>query len=200
MAKAPHPYADLFPMMDKKTLKELTASISESGLQDPIITFEGKVLDGRNRQIACSNAQVKPVYKRYTGDDPLGFILRVNLNRRHLTVVQRTLVAEKLENLEQGQRADRVEGSIGRSQAAELLKVSQESVKRVKKVVHSGDEDTIAAMKAGDLSITGAYEKVMKKPVLVPIEEIQSGKLLRLWDKTGVGGRKLFLQGIGATV
>ncbi|MBT4627077.1 MAG: S-adenosylmethionine-binding protein, partial [Rhodospirillales bacterium] len=75
MAYPPHPYAALFPMMAPKALGELIASVGRDGLQDPIITFEGKVLDGRNRQLACSNASVKPVYKKYTGDDPLGFVI-----------------------------------------------------------------------------------------------------------------------------
>ena len=36
MARAPHPYADLFPLMNEAALKELPASISKDGLQDPI--------------------------------------------------------------------------------------------------------------------------------------------------------------------
>jgi hypothetical protein len=61
------------------------ASIRDDGLENPIVTLEGKVLDGRNRDLACTNAQVTPTYVEYEGDDPLGYVLRTNLTRRHLT-------------------------------------------------------------------------------------------------------------------
>jgi hypothetical protein len=136
MARAPHPYADLFPLMNEAALKELPASISKDGLQDPITTFEGKVLDGRNRQLACSNAKVKPVYRRYTGDDPLGFVMRSNLHHRHLTVNQRSMIAAKMANLPRhsgGGKRHMRRTPITIPEAADILKVSKASVDRAKK-------------------------------------------------------------------
>jgi hypothetical protein len=104
IAKQPHPYANLFPMMKGEAFRELVASIRDDGLEQPIVTFEGKVFDGRNRALACSNAQVKPRYVKYKGDDPLGFVVRSNLHRRHLTTSQRAAVAAELANLEHGQK------------------------------------------------------------------------------------------------
>lgn len=40
--------------MDKETFKAFVQDIADSGLRDPIITLEGQVLDGRNRQAACA--------------------------------------------------------------------------------------------------------------------------------------------------
>jgi ParB-like chromosome segregation protein Spo0J len=199
----PHPYADLFPKMDKKALQGLVASIRDDGLEQPIVTFEGKILDGRNRDLACANAQVEPRYVKYKGDDPLGYVLRVNLIRRHLTTSQRAMVAANLANLEQG-RPEKVQNCpiTKIKDAAEKLKVSPRIVKQAKKIKDTGDKVLIEKVEKGDITINKAVERIIKANPApeIPIEEIQSGKLLRLWDKTGAGGRKLFLQGIGATV
>jgi ParB-like chromosome segregation protein Spo0J len=201
----PHPYAELFPMMGGEAMRELVASIRDDGLEQPIVTFEGKILDGRNRDLACANAQVEPRYVKYKGDDPLGYILRVNLIRRHLTTSQRAMVAANLANLELGDNQHTKEDSLIKppsiKDAAEKLNVSPDSVKRAKKITDHGDKVLIEKVEKGDITINKAVEKITKANPApeIPIEEIQSGKLLRLWDKTGVGGRKLFLQGIGAT-
>jgi ParB-like chromosome segregation protein Spo0J len=201
----PHPYAELFPMMEGEAMRELVASIRDDGLEQPIVTFEGKILDGRNRDLACANAQVEPRYVKYKGDDPLGYVLRVNLIRRHLTTSQRAMVAANLANLELGDNQHTKEDSLIKppsiKDAAEKLNVSPDSVKRAKKITDHGDKVLIEKVEKGDITINKAVEKITKANPApeIPIEEIQSGKLLRLWDKTGTGGRKLFLQGIGAT-
>ena len=133
----PHPYANLFPKMDEKSLRELTASIREDGLQESILTFEGKILDGRNRALACANAQVKPRYEKYKGDNALGFVIRANLHRRHLTTSQRAAVAAELANLEHGQKTADTANAVTQDEAARMLNVSTDSLQRAKKVTCS---------------------------------------------------------------
>ncbi len=161
MANHPHPYADLFPMMKGEAFRELVASIRDDGLQQPIVTFEGKILDGRNRSLACSNAQVKPVYKRYTGDDPLGFVIRANLTRRHLTTSQRATVAADLATLKDGQRSDHVEGSSIET-ASKALNVSVASTKRAKKVKEQ-DPEAFETIRAGKQTVGGAVAALNHK-------------------------------------
>jgi ParB-like chromosome segregation protein Spo0J len=44
-----HELANLMPMIEGKKVEELMESVRKGGLQYPIILFEGKILDGRNR-------------------------------------------------------------------------------------------------------------------------------------------------------
>jgi ParB-like chromosome segregation protein Spo0J len=51
-----HPLADIFPALLGHALGELAADIRDNGLQQPIVTVEGKILDGHNRYQACKIA------------------------------------------------------------------------------------------------------------------------------------------------
>ena len=91
-----HDFSNIFPMIEGEDFMQLVVSIHDHGLDHPIVTFDGKILDGRNRYAACGKAGVKPRYVEYKGDDPLGYVVRSNLHRRHLSKDQRTEVAAKL--------------------------------------------------------------------------------------------------------
>src|SRR5262249_35403475 len=85
-----HPAANLFPLLeeDSAEFKELVEDIKAHGQQLPILTFEGKILDGRNRYRACRAAGVKPEIGDVLlkdGQGPVDFVLSLNERRRHLT-------------------------------------------------------------------------------------------------------------------
>ena len=100
-----HPLAELFPLIEGDEFEELVASIKAHGLRDPITVHNGMVLDGHNRQRACQAAGVRCDYEPLpAGQDPLTFVIDKNLNRRHLTISQRAMVAAKLANLRTGRQ------------------------------------------------------------------------------------------------
>jgi len=91
-----HPVADLFPMLTDDELAEMAADIRERGQLQPImLDKDGRILDGRNRYAACGLAGVDPVFETYDGDDPDGYALAVNINRRHLTKGQQAMIVAK---------------------------------------------------------------------------------------------------------
>lgn len=90
-----HPDADRFPLMSEAQLRKLADSIGEDGLFHAIVLDDqDRILDGRNRYRACKIAGVKPRFERASpGDDPLGYVIRANVDRRHLTDDQTAMVA-----------------------------------------------------------------------------------------------------------
>jgi len=92
-----HEYANLFPMMDDNTFNSFVTDIKNVGLHDKIIMiYEDKILDGRNRYRACQVLNIEPDFKKYIGRDPLGYVLSLNLERRHLTESQKATVAVEI--------------------------------------------------------------------------------------------------------
>lgn len=90
-----HELAELLPEMSDLELKDLVGGIKSGGFWGSIITYEGKVLDGRMRQKACELADVVPAYEEWSGQagSPTAFVIGANLHRRNLTLVQQALVA-----------------------------------------------------------------------------------------------------------
>src|SRR5262245_48110566 len=126
-----HCLSNLFPLVEGAEFDDLVADIRAHGLHEPIVVFEDKVLDGRNRLRACEAAGVEPTFTVYTGDDPVAYVVSLNLRRRHLDESQRAMVAAKLATLKQGARTDLSPiGEMSQGQAAALLNVGKRSVER----------------------------------------------------------------------
>lgn len=88
-----HRFADIFPMIEDGELEGLKKDIQEHGQLQPIVLYEGKILDGRNRYKAVMQLGLKPITSQYEGDKPLEYVISLNLMRRHLTSTQRACAA-----------------------------------------------------------------------------------------------------------
>ena len=127
----PHPYADIFPLLEGEAFDALVADIKANGLMEPIAIHEDMVLDGRNRLRACKAAGVEPEFMRFDGDDPLAFVLSMNLHRRHLKESQRGMIAARLANLNHGgdRQAANLPLGVSQTQAGARLNVSERTVR-----------------------------------------------------------------------
>lgn len=151
-----HPAANIFPLMEEGAIAELATDIAANGLREPIWRHrDGRIVDGRNRWLACSQARVECRHRTYERDDEtiVPFVVSKNLHRRHLTTGQRGAVAADIATLEHGQRADRVDTAIAVSQpqAAKLLNVSVDSLQRAA-AVKRADPDLHEKVKAGEMT------------------------------------------------
>lgn len=164
IAKEFHPLADMLPLVQSAEFERLVADIAEQGLLNPITIYQGQILDGRNRERACRAAGVEPRYVEFEGKDPAAFVLSQNLARRHLGPSERAMVAARMANLKWGQRSDRVEGQICLSKAAQLLGVSERSVKSARAVLERGIPELQDAVHHGRLAVHDA-EKAARLPV-----------------------------------
>ena len=96
-----HPAADVFPLMAGAEFDALVDDIRQHGLRQSIVLYEGKILDGRNRYLACRKAGVEPIIFQHREGcsgigDPVAWVISVNLRRRHLTPEQRRDIIAKL--------------------------------------------------------------------------------------------------------
>jgi len=77
--------------------------------------YQGAILDGWNRQMICSELNIKPIYKNFSGNDSdaLSFVIRSN-NRRNLNSSQRACLAQDydflLEKIKKEAKERQIEG------------------------------------------------------------------------------------------
>jgi hypothetical protein len=126
-----HPAANMFPMLSDADLQALADNIKKEGLCEGVSiqprnadSTDGKILDGRNRLVACHMAKVPLFYNHVETTDPVGFIVARNIHRRHLTPEQRQDMLAKLIAM-QPEKSDR--------QIAKQVKKSPTTVGKARK-------------------------------------------------------------------
>jgi ParB-like chromosome segregation protein Spo0J len=168
----PHPICLLMPSADEDELQSLTDDIRAHGLLDPIVLFESRVLDGRNRAAACESAGLAPRYVEFEGtrEEALMFVVSHNLKRRHLTkqAIADTLVEAEDFNLhyELGEPAAQsdIKMSAQKQKTAssrELANaagraVSREMINATRKVKEKAEPELREAVKRGRIGVQDA--------------------------------------------
>lgn len=103
-----HEVADLFPLMTSEEYQALRADIALNGLREPIWTYQGRIIDGRNRSLVCQELGLKPMFREWDGVGSLvDFVVSLNLKRRHLTTSQRAMIAVEIEKYLAGEAEQR---------------------------------------------------------------------------------------------
>jgi hypothetical protein len=150
-----HPIADAFPLIEGAEFEALAADIGTNGLDEPITTHEGKILDGRNRYRACQEAGVAPRFEEYPGGDPVGYVISKNTLRRQLNDRQRAIIAAKLASLRPGRRTAKSGqlASLTQAEAAKLLNVPERAVRRAGDVVNHGVPELQLEVTSGKVSL-----------------------------------------------
>jgi ParB-like chromosome segregation protein Spo0J len=142
-----HRLADIVPLIEGDEFRAFVDDIREHGLNEPIVLYEGKILDGRNRYRGCQEAGREPKFREFEGDYEAAraFVISENIKRRHLDESQRAMAAAKMANMPHG--GDRSSGQLAgcsQEQAAKLFNVGDRSVRRAVVVRDSGCESLIS--------------------------------------------------------
>jgi len=171
--RAFHELATVFPLLSGNEAKALAEDIFAHGLREPITLLDGKILDGRNRYLACVHAGIEPRFTDYTGDNAAAFVISLNLKRRHLDESQRAMVAAKLANLPRGSNQHAPIGATSDAAAAALLNVGERSVERAKTVQREAVPEIVKAVEKGEASVSAAaqFAKQPKKEQAKQVRE-----------------------------
>jgi ParB-like chromosome segregation protein Spo0J len=128
----PHSYCLWFPGLTATTYEELSDSIRDEGLLEPIVLLNNQILDGRNRLKACLETDTLPRFRRYVGTEisAIEWVLAKNLYRRQLNDEQALGVvikanAERIrlqaaQKLEQGRKQGGKTAGRGRKNSSDL--------------------------------------------------------------------------------
>lgn len=210
-----HPVASLFPMIKGDELQALADDIKANGQYEPILLASYDMsdpdglflLDGRNRFKACELAGVEPIFREeYTlpkasADEGAVFItpesagewvIAHNLERRHLTPSQRSMIGQgyleyqkalaKARQSEAGREygngklprksveaTDRVANESA-AKAGKLVGVSRDSIRDADYVVKTSPE-LAREVRDGKIAVSAAAKKLREKAKPAPTQE-----------------------------
>lgn len=187
-------YSNLVYPLSKLEYEQLKDSIRKDGLYLPIvINPKGEILDGHNRHKICHELQIPLKYEKKSFEslaDEKGFVIDVNLKRRHLNDFQKAELAYKLEVVER-EKAKQRQSEAGklfgkgkkednnrlvRSNDHKLLKekgrvieavskelgISAKTYQRAKTIIENGPEEIKNSLRKGKTSISKEYEKIQR--------------------------------------
>lgn len=162
-----HPAAEIFPMLSDIEIRDLAKDITERGLQNHIVTYEGQLLDGRNRLAACILAGIEPKSMEYGGDSPVGFVISANLRRRQLDPSQRAAVAVEIEPMFAKEAKARMDVGRPKEGVANLRQVNQGKASEQAAAVVSVSPRMVQEAKAIKKNNPEAFERIKSGEVTV---------------------------------
>lgn len=173
-----HEIANCFPLIQGTDFNDLVEDVRKHGLLQAILTFEGKILDGRNRFRACEVAGVQPRYVAFTGtwEEARATVVSLNLQRRNLTENEKAIAGAKLANLERGSNQHASKGPpIGgsspssKSDAAASMGVPVRAVERASVVVDHGVPELVEAVGRETVPMSTGSEIARAIPAVQPV-------------------------------
>ena len=153
-----HPFANLRPLGDYSALID---DIGKHGQRDPIVLWNGQVLDGRHRYLACFRLNVPPVFEDFEGteQEALAFVLSKNLVRGHLTTSQRAMMIGRVTRTDRGPRAQGVGPRVDLLPVADAFVragVGRSTLLDAMKILKVGHDALTALVETGAVSVKDA--------------------------------------------
>lgn len=91
-----HELSKIIPSMSEEEYQNFKEDIKINGLNDAIVLYEEKILDGRHRYRACKELKIEVKTEEYKGNQPLTYIISQNIKRRHLQPSQLAAISVKI--------------------------------------------------------------------------------------------------------
>ena len=203
-----HPAANDWPLLQGDEFDSLVESIRERGLLEPVGLFDGQILDGRNRALACQKARVDlRAINVHPKNGPWLYVIDKNAKRRHMEkgavvlCVMAGLEHNEAERarVEKAEAAAKAAGDAKRSAAQKGIPKEQkktEAKERARSCERGGsDKDrgpsarraAIASMAGTSVATVGRVER-FKAAAPERAKEVQEGKISL---REGVGQQKL---------
>lgn len=183
----------LIPPLSEAEFSLLEESCVKYGIKDPIKLWGSTIVDGHNRyEIAKKhNLPIKVTKMDFkTFADARLWIVENQFGRRNLSIYDRCVLALKLKpsfikkakaNQERtaenrvSQKSDKQRMNTNK-ELAKIAGVSHDTIHKVAVIEENGDQELIAQIRNGDISINEAYRRVKgippKKPVQPMVEEV----------------------------
>lgn len=192
-------FAALIPPLTPEEFKQLEDNCIQDGIRDPLVTWNGTLVDGHNRlKIAMEHDLPFDEKEMYFKDkeEAKKWIILNQFGRRNLSAYDRSVLALKLKPLI-AERAKEKQSEAGgavrqksdkaaidtKKELAKVAGVSHDTIHRVEAIQNSGDKELIRQVRDGETTINRAYQVVKgiepiktKSPAEMKREHLETAK------------------------
>ena len=160
-----HPLSAAWPAMSASDFQALQDSITNIGVQMPIVIFEGQVIDGWNRYRAATELGMDcPSTPFDESIDPVDFVKAMNDARRHITGSQRAIAIVAIHGWRPvGRPQNNVEVTSTLTQEAMAAEagVSKKTIQHAQAAQKAGLAEKV---KSGEMTVAQASNVAKGKP------------------------------------
>jgi DNA modification methylase len=179
----------LIPPLSKEEFKQLERNILEEGIREPLITWNGILIDGHNRyRIAQENdMNYETLEKEFENINRVKeWMINNQFGRRNLSNYQRSVLALQLEDVFREKAKENLKLSEGkgkqisaevkvqpietRQEIAKVANVSHDTIAKVKKIEANATPEVKARLNTGTMSINEAYKEIKKEEKIETLE------------------------------
>ena len=197
----------LIPPLTSEEFKQLERNILEEGIRDPLVTWNGILVDGHNRYRIAQEYDIDfvTVEKEFADMNAVKeWMINNQFGRRNLNNYQRSVLALQLEDVfkakakeNQIRKPDFVPQKSAeqkvetRQEIAKVANVSHDTISKVKKIEATASPEIKAKVSTGQISINEAFKEIKKeekiderkKDIERQLFDIESGNLPELLGK-----------------
>jgi len=180
-------FKKLIPALTAEEFKQLEENILKDGIRDPLVLWNGYLIDGHNRyQIAFKHGlEYKTIDKEFKDESEVKeWMINNQFGRRNLSNYQRSVLALELESVfskrakeQQGQRND-IKPTLAESKPIETRKelskianVSHGTLDKVKLIQTQATPEVKAQLSTGEVSINQVYQDIKKEEKTLILEQ-----------------------------
>jgi site-specific DNA-methyltransferase (adenine-specific) len=172
----------LIPPLTSEEFKQLERNILEEGIRDPLVTWNGILVDGHNRYRIAQEHDINYVTVEKEFPDILTVKVWMIVNqfgRRNLNNYQRSVLALHLEGVYNEKAKEKMKLSEGkgmqksadlkepefivRKELGKVANVSHDTISKVKKIEATASPEIKAKVSTGQISINEAYKEIKKE-------------------------------------
>lgn len=197
-------FQSLIPPLSDEEYEQLESNLKAEGCRDPLVTWNGTIIDGHNRfQICTANGiGFEKISKKFADrSEAIEWIIRNQFGRRNLDSYQRTKLALRLEEaIAVRAKANQkhaggavpqksAEAVETREEIAKLAGVSRDTVDKVKQIERKATPEIKQALAKGEISINKAHQTVKEpkhEPEPVVVDGTKSERLPKYISSDGM--------------
>ncbi len=178
----------LIPPLTSEEFAQLEANVCQEGIREPIITWQGTIVDGHNRYELAQMYDLPFKVKEMafaSMEDCKEWMIRNQFGRRNLSNYQRSVLALELESVFKAKAKEnqirKPESVLQKSveqkpidtqkELAKVANVSHDTIAKVKVIEAKAPEEVKAKLSTGEVSINQVYQDIKKEEKKAELEK-----------------------------